>query len=87
MAEAARIVVIDPDNIPIKLVDNLETIGLVNGLVDLTFSTARFIMGESGRVEHVIAGRLRMTVDVAKALRDHLDRQIRLMSHPCGGAN
>lgn len=83
------IVPTDPDEIPVRVVNGVSTIGLIGSLIDLTLFTTRFVAAEEGKPnsEHVVAARIRFDLEMAKATRGALDTQIALLAKPDGQAN
>lgn len=68
----------DPNNEPVKFVNEVAGSGHLNGVVNLTFSVANFTPGndEEVHIDRVIASRLRMDLYCAATLRDALDKII-----------
>lgn len=68
----------DPHNCPVEFVSLLAASGQNNGVVNLTFATARFMPTASGTIDpdFIVSSRLRMDIACAAQLRGELDRII-----------
>lgn len=65
----------DPYNVPVTFVNEVAAIGFLNGVVNVTFTTARFSpIGEKVETDSIVASRLRLDLHCAQALRDFLDK-------------
>jgi hypothetical protein len=61
----------DPDNIPITFVNEIGNVGFLNGIMNITFTAARFTPdGSQIAPDMVIASRLRMDLHCAQQLCD-----------------
>jgi hypothetical protein len=78
----------DPDNVPVRVV-NYANSGIVGGLVHFTLFTDRVGWDDTGagRSEHIVAGRVRFDVSVAREIRRQLDINIAALTKPEGKAN
>jgi hypothetical protein len=58
-------------------------------VIAVTFVTARIAMNSEGNLEHdnVVAARLRIDLEMAKAIRDMLTTQIESLTPPQGKPN
>lgn len=78
----------DPDNIPVRAVDNLAALGVIGGTINMTLVTNRISNdGEKAVNDFIVAARLRLSLEVARFIRDELTKQIDLLSPPEGKAN
>jgi len=67
----------DPHNVQTVFVNELAGSGFLNGVVNLTFSTAQFTPIENVvALDRVVASRIRMDLTCAMELRNALDRII-----------
>lgn len=73
---------LDPDNVPVRIVNGFCQSGILGGLVSLTLATDRVNADADGKVksEMIVAARLRFDVELARALRDFLNTQIELLT-------
>ncbi len=71
---AEEIHVTDPLNVPVVFVNQVLGQGHVNGVVNITFGTARFTPSGIGEIDidMVVGSRLRMDMACARQLRDNL---------------
>lgn len=61
----------DPNNVPVVFVNSLAGIGFLNGVVNLTFATARWTpRGSEVLADNVISVRLRMDLFCAQSLHE-----------------
>lgn len=66
----------DPHDCAVEFVSILAASGQANGVVNLTFATARHTPNDKGGVDpdFIVSSRLRMDISCAAVLRDELDR-------------
>ena len=65
----------DPNNEPIKFVNEVAGIGILNGVVNITFSTARFLPQDDVVIlDQIVASRLRFDLYCAQRLHDALGK-------------
>lgn len=70
----------DPDQVRTEFVNELITSGFLNGVVNLTFATARFTPLTDGSdvvPDMIVAARLRMDLHCAAILHDAIGRILR----------
>jgi hypothetical protein len=73
----------DPDNIPITFVNEIGNVGFLNGIMNITFTVARFTPdGSQIAPDMVIASRLRMDLHCAQQLHDLVGRIIESNTKP-----
>lgn len=78
----------DPYQVPVTFVNAIESIGTINGVVNVTLSVARFMPdGAHVTPDIVIASRLRFDLQTALAMRDAINTQLALAAAPEGKAN
>lgn len=78
----------DPESVPVRIVDAVAAIGVLNGTINMTLVTNR--VGHDGQRpqnDFVVAARLRMDLNVARFIRDQLNAQIALLETPEDKAN
>lgn len=75
---------LDPENVPVRVVNGIPQFGVIGSLVSLTLTTDRIGFGADGKLksEMVVAARLRFDLEMARILRDVLNSQIELLSPP-----
>ena len=78
--------VTDPDCIPVRVINRIDTVGHIGGLIDICLSTGRFVEGQKD-AEFTVAARLRFDVEMARIIRNALDSQLALMAEPDGKPN
>lgn len=73
---------IDPENIPVRVVNGAPQIGVIGSLIAITLTTDRIGFDANGKVqsEMVVAARLRFDLEMARILRDILNTQIELLT-------
>jgi hypothetical protein len=87
-----------PKEADVILVNNLEASGFLNGIINLAFSTSRFIpevreTDELGKFETVVGMapmitiNMRMDLWLAQQVRDRLDELIAATTKPAGPVN
>lgn len=76
--------VLDPNNVPVTFVNAVEVQGFLNGVVNLTLTTARFTALRNATVaqDEIVSARLRFDLLVAQQLRDALDEIIQKNTKP-----
>ena len=76
----AKPLFVDPDNVPVRLVDQITFHGIVGNLLDITCCSVRKTPHTDGSVsaEAVVVARLRMDLGLAQAMRDRLSQQIEM---------
>jgi hypothetical protein len=77
--KAAQILAaIDPDNVPTRVVDGIDSSGLIGGHACVNLVSKRFGLGTDGEVieQLVVEARLRFSIKTATLLRDQLDVMI-----------
>jgi hypothetical protein len=72
------IVATDPDNVPTRVVDGIDSSGLIGGQACVNLVSKRFGLETGGEVveQLVVAARLRFSINTATLLRDRLDALI-----------
>jgi hypothetical protein len=80
---------VDPDNVPIRVVNQFSLHGVSGSQLDVTFSTLRITPYSDGnsRRDMVVAARLRFDLEMAKIIRDLLDQHIALATAKASRAN
>jgi hypothetical protein len=69
MTDQAPLKITDPDNVPITFVNEVGNAGFLNGILNVTFTAARFTPeGTQILPDMVIASRLRMDLQCAQQL-------------------
>lgn len=71
MADPVPLKITDPDNVGITFVNEVGNMGFVNGIINVTFTAARFTP-TGGQIEPdiVVASRLRMDLHCAQQLHE-----------------
>lgn len=81
----------DPDNVPVTFISDVGGVGFLNGVINVTFVTARWTPDTTGpepvRPDLIISSRLRMDLFAAQQLRDHLTKVIEQNTKPMPKAN
>lgn len=78
----------EPETVPVRIVDGVAAVGVLNGTINLTLVTNRISHdGERAKNDFVVAARLRMDLQVARFIRDQLNTQIALLEAPKDKAN
>ena len=74
MTDEKVLPITDPQQVPVTFVNQVVGIGSLNGVVNVTFATARFTPNAQGATDPdlVISARLRMDATCARQLRDQL---------------
>ena len=82
-------VVVDPNKEPVKVINMVTFHGPEGGLCDVSFCTVQRSPDGRGRFskEAVIASRLRFDIEMARAIRDGLNRQLELADTPAPRPN
>jgi hypothetical protein len=80
IAEAIKI--LDPDNIPVRVVNKVEAIATIGSQIDLMLTTSRTNIGTDNAIvfDHIVAARLRFGLEMARIIRDALDSQIAILT-------
>lgn len=75
---------IDPNNVPVQTINRISTLDYFGSVIAMTLSTDRVGFDENGNVkpEMIVAARLRFDLEMAKIIRDALDRQIAVLTAP-----
>lgn len=73
MDDATKIKISDPNNVPVVFVGDVAGIGFLNGVINLTYATARFTP-DGEKVDHdlIISARQRMDLYCAQRLHQML---------------
>jgi hypothetical protein len=79
----------DPDNIPVRVVNAVTAVVVTGGAIHLELATARVKPLPDGKIEpdYVVAARLRFNLEMARVLRDTINKQIALLTPPDSKAN
>jgi len=79
----------DLNNVPVQIVDGVQTFGMIGGTINITLVTNRIGVRENGDAfdEFIVAARLRFDPVVGKMIRDAIDSQLTLLSAPTQKAN
>jgi hypothetical protein len=87
MTDKPKIVVTDPHQIPVTFVSSLVNHGYGNGVVNLSFATARYVPDADGAIvpDLVLSALLRMDMACAVQLRDALSGVIEQHMKPANG--
>lgn len=79
----------DPHNEPVKFIDTLEMIGFMNGVINLTFTTALFSAGRPSPnadvqvvTDPIVSCRLRMDLHLAQQVHTALGKIIASNTKP-----
>ena len=71
MTDQPSLKITDPDNIGITFVNEVGNVGFLNGIINVTFTAARFTPdGTQIAPDIVVASRLRMDLKCAQQLHD-----------------
>jgi hypothetical protein len=83
-ADKKPVPALDPDNVPVRIVNGVQGIDYLGSVFDWTLCTARLGVNSEGQLEsqNIICARLRFDLQIAHVLRDALDRQIALLARP-----
>lgn len=75
---------LDPDNVPVRVINGMPQIGIIGSVFALTLTTDRIGTKEDGspKAEMIVAARLRFDVEMARMIRDALDAQIKMLTQP-----
>lgn len=77
MTEQAPMKITDPDNAPITFCNEVGNVGFLNGVLNITFTAARFTPDGTQIVpDMVVASRLRMDLQCAMQLQNLLGQII-----------
>ena len=73
---------LDPDNVPVRVVNGIVQVSVVGSLVSMTLTTDRSGSDVQGnfKSEMIVAARLRFDLELARMLRDVLNAQIELLT-------
>lgn len=74
----------DPDQIPVRVINEIPHIGYFGSLFDVVLTTTFPGIGAEGKLEahRVVAARLRFDLDFARALHEQLGNAIQALSTP-----
>ncbi len=83
-AQPEAVPLIDPDVIPVRIVNGVANMNYFGSLFDMMFTTNFLGCDEYGNMQaqRVVAARLRFDIDFARALHDNLGRMIDALTAP-----
>lgn len=83
-AEPVIVSLVDPDQVPIRVINEMAPIGFLGSLFDLVLSTAGSGVDAEGNLQakRIIAARLRFDLDFARAFHAALGQAIAAVTTP-----
>jgi len=68
----------DPNNEPVKFVNDVAVVGHASGVINITFSTALFNPYSDGKIrtDMIVGARLRLDMAAAQSLRSRLNEML-----------
>ncbi|GJD43987.1 hypothetical protein AFCDBAGC_1849 [Methylobacterium cerastii] len=86
-AENAQSMVIplrDPDNVPVRIINQTLNLGFVGSLFEVTLATSGAGVGPDNQLQaqNIIAARLRFDIDFARAFHAQLGQAIEAVTSP-----
>ena len=80
---------IDPEAVPVRIIDRVVNFGILGTTINMTLATNRMAIVGGGRIqnEFIIAARLRFDPRIGRIIRDAINSQLKLIETPKGNAN